>query len=83
MAGGWAPAKNIVFSGNRYFGKQIDRPDDATGTVAATTPAVARDWEGPQFDPAHPDDFAAFMVRHKIWLNAMMTAEFGAIPQNR
>jgi hypothetical protein len=83
IATGWVPAKNIVFSGNQYFGKQIDRPDDATGTVAGTTPAITRDWEGPQFDPAHPEDFAAFMLRHKTWLNAMMTAEFGPIPENR
>ena len=76
IAPGWAPAKNMVFSGNQYFGKQIDRPDDATGTVAATTPAVTRDWDGPQFDLAHPDDFPTFMLRHKTWLNAMMTAEF-------
>jgi hypothetical protein len=83
IAPGWAPAKNIVFSGNLYFGKQIDRPDDVAGTVAAATPAVTRDWQGPQFDPAHPDDFVAFMLRHKIWLNALMTTEFGAIPETR
>ena len=33
IAPGWSPAKNIVFSRNQYFGKQIDRPDDPTGTV--------------------------------------------------
>jgi hypothetical protein len=83
IAPGWAPAKRMVFSGNQYFGKQIDRPDDATGTVAATIPGITRDWDGPQFDPARPDDFAAFMLRHKTWLTAMMTAEFGPIPGNQ
>jgi hypothetical protein len=77
IAAGWAPAKNIVFTGNQYFGKQIDRPDDPTGTVTAKTPTMSRDWEGPQFDPAQPDTFPAFMVRHKAWLNALMTSEFG------
>lgn len=77
IAAGWAPAKDIVFSGNRYYGKQIDRPDDATGNVIATAPPFARDWNGPQFDPAHPEDFAAFMLRHKAWLNALMAGEFG------
>jgi hypothetical protein len=80
IATGWAPAKNIVFSGNQYFGKQIDRPDDATGAVAATTRAITRDWQGPQFDPAHSDDFAAFMLRHKTWLRDLMKSEFGDIP---
>ena len=82
IAPGWAPAKNMVFTGNQYFGKQIDRPDDATGTLTTAVPAVTRDWDGPQFDPAHPDDFAAFTLRHKAWLNALMKAEFGAISQN-
>lgn len=77
IAAGWAPAKDMVFSGNRYYGKQIDRPDDPTGTVIATAPPLARDWDGPQFDPAHPEDFAAFMLRHKAWLNALMAGEFG------
>ena len=36
---------------------------------------LAEDWQA--FDPAHPDDFPAFMLRHKTWLNAMMTTEFG------
>jgi len=79
IAPGWAPAKNIVFSGNQYFGRQIDRPEDPTGTVSAAIPANARDWDGPKFDPAHPEDFAAFMVRHKAWLLDLMKTEFGAI----
>lgn len=81
IASGWAPAKDIVFSGNQYFGTQIDRPGDATGTVSAQVPAMKRDWTGPQFDPAHPGDFDAFMARHKIWLRELMKSEFGEIPE--
>jgi len=83
IAAGWAPAKGIVFSGNQYFGKQLDRPNDPAGTVAAAPPPIDRDWQGPQFDPAHPEDFAAFMLRHKIWLTALMASEFGPITKNR
>ncbi len=74
------PAKKITFFGNRYVGTQIDRPQDMRGILTAKPPPIDRDWDGPQFDPAHPDDFPAFMLRHKTWLTAMMTAEFGPIP---
>lgn len=80
IAPGWAPAKNIVFSGNQYFGKQIDRPEDSTGRIDSRVPLKTRDWAGPPFDPAHPDDFDAFMVRHKTWLHELMKSEFGEIP---
>ena len=79
IAAGWAPAKNMVFDGNHYFGKQIDRPADADAKVEASTPKVNRDWQGPQFDPAHPDDFEAFMAKHTKWLHELMKSEFGAI----
>ena len=79
IAAGWAPAKGMVFSGNQYFGRQIDRPEDASGVVSEKAPAVRRDWAGPQFDPAHPDDFDAFLAKHAAWLREMMKAEFGDI----
>ena len=86
IAAGWAPAKDIVFSGNHYFGRQIDRPEDATGKVDPRVPAASaalRDWSGPQFDPAIPDDFDDFMTRHKAWLRELMKTEFGEIPANQ
>jgi hypothetical protein len=80
-APGWAPAKNIVFTGNQYFGKQIDRPEDPTGKVDPAAPAVpARDWSGPRFDPAHPEGYESFLAKHKTWLRELMRAEFGNIP---
>lgn len=81
IASGWEPAKNILFEGNRYFGKQLDLPEDATGKVDTNPPAIkARDWEGPQFDPSHPENFDVFMAKHKAWLRDLMRAEFGDIP---
>lgn len=77
IAAGWAQAKDIVFSGNQYFGKQVDRPEDATGKAASNVPAVRRDWSGPTFDPAQPDTFDAFMLSHKAWLVRLMRSEFG------
>jgi hypothetical protein len=83
IAAGWAPAKDIVFSGNQYFGKQVDAPNDPTGKIDPKVPAAiaARDWDGPKFDPAKPDEFEAFMVRHKAWLLGLMKREFGNIPE--
>ena len=61
IASGWAPAKNIVFSGNQYFGTQIDRSRRSRrSSIEPRAPANTRDWTGPQFDPAHPDNFDAF-----------------------
>lgn len=80
IAPGWAPAKDIVFTGNQYFGTQIDRPEDATARLDPQVPAHARDWAGPQFDPAHPADFDVFMTRHKAWLRELMKSEFGDVP---
>lgn len=80
IAPDWAPAKNIVFEGNQYFGNQLDRPEDKTGQVNPKVVTKTRDWEGPKFDPAHPEDFDAFMAKHKIWLRALIQAEFGNLP---
>ena len=81
IAAGWAPAKNMVFTGNEYFGKQIDPPEDPTGKVNPAAPAMpSRDWTGPRFDPAHPEDYESFLAKHKTWLRELMRAEFGDIP---
>lgn len=77
IAPGWAPAKNIVFSGNRYIGNQAGHPDDALGTFEPHPPPVVRDWAGPPFDPAHPEDFDRFMNLHQAWLRELMQSEFG------
>lgn len=36
------------------------------------------DWAVPMFDPAKPDGFAAFMVRHRGWMERMLARELGA-----
>jgi hypothetical protein len=83
IAPGWAPAKDIVFSGNQYFGTQINRPEDPAALLDPHVPLKTRDWTGPQFDPADPgnsDAFDDFMARHKAWLRELMKSEFGNIP---
>ncbi|HMC62555.1 MAG TPA: hypothetical protein VKJ01_25390 [Candidatus Solibacter sp.] len=83
---GWGPASHIVFEGNRYAGRHIDRPEDPTGKVEATAgtpdldgrrPAPAWDWNPPQFDPAHPEGFEAFLVQHRAWMMRLFERQFG------
>jgi hypothetical protein len=37
------------------------------------------DWTGPQFDPAHPEGFPAFVAKHRAWMEALMRAHFGEL----
>ena len=77
IAPGWGPAKGIIFEGNRYFGKQIDRPDDPTGIVREAVNSPAMDWNEPSFDPAHPDGFDAFIAKHRQWMIRLFERQFG------
>ncbi len=78
LAPGWGPAKNIVFEGNRYIGRNLDRPDDATGIfVESQTPPANLDWAGPSFDTANPDNFDAFLAAHRQWITHLFEQQFG------
>jgi hypothetical protein len=74
---GWDPAKNIVFEGNHYFGKNVDAPADPKGTVAESAKLPALDWNAPEFDPAHPEQFEAFIARHRTWMMKLFEQQFG------
>ena len=58
---GWGGARNVRLEGNQELAKGV---------------AVA-DWTGPQFDPARPEEFPAFIARHRAWMEALMRAHFG------
>lgn len=77
LAPGWGPAKNIVFEANRYIGQNVDRPEDPNGVVQASAPAPKIDWNAPQFDPADPDHFDAFMAAHRQWMLRLFKQQFG------
>lgn len=78
IGSGWGPAKGIVFEGNEYVGRHLDRPEDPTGKILPSAKPPAVNWESPRFDPAHPEGFEAFLQRHRRWLIRMMEAHFGA-----
>lgn len=63
MAEGWGGAKNVKLEGNKELAKGIE----------------VADWTGPQFDPSHPDQFPAYLAKHRTWMEALMRAHFGAL----
>jgi hypothetical protein len=81
IAPGWGPAKNIVFQGNHYFGKNVDRPDDPTGTEASASDIPQLDFHEPAFDPTHPELFSAFITGHRAWMMHLFERQFGKRPQ--
>ncbi len=83
MAAGWGPAKGIVFEGNRYIGRQIDRPEDAKAVVEEKATAPELEWGGPPFDPAHPEGFDAFLLHHRQWMLGLLKGQFGQVTLGR
>ncbi len=78
---GWGPATNIVFSGNVYSGRHEDRPvEKESDCTAAPKPVTFADWPGPQFDPAHTEDFSSFIKAHRKWMLRLMERQFGRPP---
>ena len=76
MEPGWGGAKEIVFEGNSYGGRHLDRPPDATAAERPPARPPIR-WSVPEFDPAKPNGFDAFMKQHRAWMVAMFEQQFG------
>lgn len=58
---GWGGARNVRLEGNQELARGVE----------------VADWTGPQFDPERPEEFPAFIVRHRAWMEALMRAHFG------
>lgn len=78
---GWGGASDIRFEDNRYFGHIVDRPDDPRASTEAQFRKPKLDWNEPTFDPAHPEAFAAYLVKHRAWMLQLFTSQFQAPPQ--
>jgi len=78
MAPGWGPARGIVFEGNHYAGRHIDKPADASGREETLAGAPGVDWKAPEFDPAAPAGFDDFLARHRKWMIRLFEQQFGA-----
>jgi hypothetical protein len=81
IAPGWGEATDIQFEGNRFFGHNVDLPPDPKALIDPTYHSESLDWNEPVFNPAHPEDFSAYLVEHRQWLMQLFTAQFGHSPQ--
>lgn len=73
---GFAPAAFIRFRGNSYMGRHMDQPEDGTDIL----PYVEQpgDWQVPTFDPARPEGFFDYLIRHRSWMLTMLQRELQA-----
>ena len=78
---GWGQAKDIVFEGNHYFGRNVDKPEDRSGTENPIADAPRLDLDEPVFDPSHPELFDSFMAEHRRWLVHLFKQQFGENPR--
>jgi hypothetical protein len=81
MAPGWGPAKGVLFEGNKYLGRTLNRPEDASGVVENSAAPPQVDWNEPAFDPSHPEDFPRFIAEHRKWMVQLFKQQFGQEPQ--
>ena len=63
LAEGWGGARNVRLEGNEELTQSVE----------------VADWTGPQFDPAHPEEFPTFVARHRAWMEALMRGHFGEL----
>jgi hypothetical protein len=81
MVPGWGPVTGVIFEGNKYLGKTVDRPEDAKGVVEVSVAAPQLDWNEPTFDPYRPEDFPRFIGEHRKWMMQLFKQQFGREPQ--
>ena len=75
---GFAPVQSIRFRGNSYFGRHVDPPEDAAGQLMVPYVEQSADWQVPTFDPARAEGFTDFIIRHRVWMMAMLERELQA-----
>jgi hypothetical protein len=69
-------AQGIVFEGNLFAGKHVDRFEDATATVETDVATPKIDWDSPQFDPSKPDTFETYLAKHRQWMLRLFQQQF-------
>jgi hypothetical protein len=77
IAPGWGEATDIHFEGNRFFGHNADLPPDPKALIDSAYHPDSLNWNEPVFNPAHPEDFSAYLVKHRQWMTQLFTAQFG------
>jgi hypothetical protein len=77
---GWGGAEDIRFEGNKFFGHNVDIPSDPSAVINKHYQPPKLDWAEPLFDPAHSEEFPAYLKKHRQWMLRLFTAQFGKGP---
>jgi hypothetical protein len=80
LAPGWGGATGLRFEGNRFLGNHVDPPETVTPGDASGQAIAELMQKEPRFDPTKPDGFADFLVKHRAWMIALFTRQFGHPP---
>ncbi|WP_022683538.1 right-handed parallel beta-helix repeat-containing protein [Sphingobium bisphenolivorans] len=75
---GFDPVSFLRFQGNSYLGSHVDRPEGEAAQPPQPFMEQPSDWEVPVFDPARPEGFSDFLVRHRSWMLTMLQRELNA-----
>jgi hypothetical protein len=79
---GWGGSRggSIVFEGNRFLGNHVDPPEAVAPGDASGQEIAAMMQSEPQFDPATPAGFDDYLTKHRAWMIALFTKQFGHPP---
>jgi hypothetical protein len=80
LAPGWGGATGLSFEGNRFWGNHVDPPEAVTQGDASGQAIAALMQNEPHFDPANPAGFGDYLAKHRIWMIALFTRQFGHPP---
>lgn len=80
LASGWGGATDFRFEGNRFLGNHVDPPETVTPGDASGQAIAELMQKEPHFNPANPDGFADFLVKHRAWMIELFTRQFGHPP---
>jgi hypothetical protein len=78
---GWGGAKDVQFDGNRYFGRNVDLPQDTSAIIDQHYHAAKVDWNEPVFDPGQPERFSQYLTQHREWMMHLFVGQFGDPPR--
>lgn len=79
---GWGGARggNLVFENNRFVGQHQDAPEAVTPGDASGQEIAEMIAAEPRFNPGEPDGFKDYLQKHRAWMLALFTRQFGAPP---
>jgi hypothetical protein len=71
MAPGWGGATGVRFEGNTYIGQRDHLPEDSHAKLVVNSLTNISDWNGPKFDPSHPEQFGNYLKEHSAWMQRL------------